>query len=288
MRLICATILVVGIALPLQAVAADGDQGWSFSAAFNGSSNSSGVVTKADPVLGYNFSRHFSTYTGVPFYFVNKSSTATSTTTTTTATGLMSGIGNAFLGFRAGVDNDMLNYTSSLEFTAPTGDKTRGFSTGRVTADWTNRFSHKFSSVTPFGSVGLANTVSDTAFFIRPFTSLGKVGHFEGGATYDVSSKFRLGASAYAVRGAGQQRIISKLIRKASTSTTPTSPSGKDRVFENQPETLAQADAVNDHGLSAWFGVNPTPAVDFHAGYSRSVNYDLNTLFFGIGFHFGH
>ena len=288
MRSVCALVLIVGLAIPAHA---QENRGWSFSGRFNGSSNSDGIVTKAEPSLGYQFNNHFSTYAGVPFYFVNLSTTSG----TSASGGTMSGIGNAFLGFRAGVETDALSYSSNLEFTAPTGDKSRGFSTGRVTADWTNRFSRRFSSVTPFGSVGIANTVSDTAFFVRPFSSLGLVGHFEGGATLDVSRALWLGASAYAVRGSGQQRVISKVIKRAvtTTSTTPsTSPgrgssSSQARVFETQTETVSQADIINDHGLSTWFGVSPKPGVDFHAGYSRSVNYDFNTLFFGVGFHVG-
>jgi len=275
MRLVCAIILAVGLALPAQA--ADDGRGWSFSGRFSGSSNSDGLVTKADPALGYSFNNHWSTYTGVPFYFVNRSSS-----TTTTTSGSMSGVGNAFLGFRFGTKSDLLNYTSNLEFTAPTGDKSRGFSTGRVTADWTNTFSTKVSSLTPFGSIGIANTVSDTAFFVRPFTSLGRVGHFEGGATYDLLPAVRIGLSAYAVRGSGQQRIISKVKRDAMTTSGSTK-----RVFDNQTETVAEASAVNDHGFSTWFGVSPKPEIDFHAGYSRSVNYDFNTFFFGVGFHVG-
>jgi hypothetical protein len=58
-------------------------------------------------------------------------------------------------------------------------------------------------------------------------------------------------------------------------------------VFDTQGETVAQAEIVNDHGYSTWFGVSPKPEVDFHAGYSRSVNYDFNTFFFGVGFHVG-
>jgi hypothetical protein len=288
MRLVCAIILVAGLALPAQA--ADDGRGWSFSGRFSGSSNSDGLVTKVDPALGYSFNNHFSTYTGVPFYFVNRSSS-----TTTTTSGSMSGVGNAFLGFRLGTKSDRLNYTSNLEFTAPTGDKSRGFSTGRVTADWTNTFSTKVSSLTPFGSIGIANTVSDTAFFVRPFTSLGRVAHFEGGATYDLLPAVRVGLSAYAVRGSGQQRIISKIKRDTTTtSELPTTTTGSsttrgsaNRVFDNQTETVAEASAVNDHGFSTWFGVSPKPNVEFHAGYSRSVNYDFNTLFFGVGFHVG-
>src|SRR5215468_5723582 len=127
----------------------------------------------------------------------------------------------------------MLNYSSTLEGTAPTGDKAAGFSTGRTTVDWTNRFSHTFSAVTPFASAGLANTVSDTSFFIRPFTSLGIVSHFEGGAKFSLSQFVDVGASAYAVRAAGQQTIISKIFKSQSTtSATTSSPGTGKRVFE--------------------------------------------------------
>ena len=281
MRFVCAIILVVGLAFPAQA--ADDGKGWSFFGRFSGSSNSDGLVTKAESGLGYSFNNHWSTYTGVPFYFVNRSSS-----TTTGTSGFMSGVGNAFLGFRFAAKSDLMNYTSNLEFTAPTGDRSRGFSTGRVTADWTNTFSTKVSSLTPYGSIGIANTVSDTAFFVRPFTSLGKVGHFEGGATYDLLPAVRVGLSAYAVQGSGQQRVISKVKRDTTATSDPSTTRGSaNRVFDSQMETVSQAGIVNDHGFSTWFGVSPKPEVDFHAGYSRSVNYDFNTLFFGVGFRLG-
>src|SRR5262245_43292416 len=163
MRLVWTVVLVAAIAL--RAEAQEG-RGWSFSGSFNGSSNSSGVITKVEPVLGYSFNNHFSTYIGAPFYFVNLSSDTASVTA-----GHISGLGNAFLGFTAGARSEVVNFTSNLEFTAPTGDESRGLSTGHVTVDWTNRFSKKIASVTPFASIGAANTVSDTAFFVRPFTS---------------------------------------------------------------------------------------------------------------------
>src|SRR5437773_4845661 len=125
MRLACAIVLVVGLALPAKA---QDERGWSFSGSFSGSSNTDGIVMKAAPILGYTFNNHFQTYAGVPFYFVNMSSTAP-TTGTASAGGLMNGIGNAFLGGRFDVSSDSLNYSSTLELTAPTGDKARGFTT---------------------------------------------------------------------------------------------------------------------------------------------------------------
>src|SRR5206468_2431801 len=167
----------------------------------------------------------------------------TLTTSTTTSPGFVKGMGNAYLGFQLAADNPAVNYASNLVFTAPTGDKDKGFSTGRMTVDWNNSFSHSFSSVTPFANAGIANTISDTSFFVRPFSSLGLVAHFDGGATASLSPFARVGASAYAVRGSGEQRIISKVRQRDLQTTQPTtSGSSSKRVFQTSGETLTSAD----------------------------------------------
>src|SRR5215472_11850935 len=269
MRGLCTVFIIVALALP---VLAEDGPGWSFSGRFQGSSNSSGLVMKADPTLGYSFSNSFRTYVGVPVYFVKESSTAT-TSTTQTPNGFMNGLGNAYLGFHIGIDNEAINYASNVEATAPTGDKAKGFSTGRATVDWTNSFSHNFSSVTPFASIGLANTVSDTAFFVRPFTSLGLVSHFDGGAKFSLSQFVDLGASAYAVRAAGQQKVISKIFKNTSTTSTSSgstsAASGKNRPFETSREVIGSADLVNDNGISTWLAAHAGSKMDFQIAYTR-------------------
>src|SRR5207248_4708102 len=137
-----------------------------------------------------------------------------------------------------------VNFLSNLIVTAPTGDKDKGFSTGRATADWTNSFSRRFSSITPFADVGVANTVSDTSFFLRPFSSLGLVGHFDGGVVANVAPVVDLGASAYSVRASGEQRIFSKVLHQSSAQRAP---AGKGKgVFETNTETVGSADIAND------------------------------------------
>jgi hypothetical protein len=157
-------------------------------------------------------------------------------------------------------------------------------STGRATVDWTNTLSHKISRVTPFGSAGLSNTVSDTAFFVRPFSSLGLVSHFDGGMTLDVAPLVHVGASAYAVQASGQQRIFSKI----NGNSGPGSLSKSNRPFETATETLGSSNLTDDHGFSTWVGLHAGSNADMQLGYTRSVGYDLNTLFFGIGFHLGN
>jgi hypothetical protein len=286
MRSFCIVFIVIAVAAPV--FAQDG-QGWTFSGRLSGTSNSSAFVTKADSTLGYGVNRHLHTYVGVPVYIVKGSST------TQTPSTFMSGLGNAYLGFNVYADSDSVNYTSTVEATAPTGSRDEGFSTGHVTVDWTNSFSHSFSSVTPFASIGLANTVSDTSFFVRPFTSSGLVSHFDGGATFALAPFADLGASGYAVKASGEQTIISKSFRElAAAPTTPTSPTSnlrgqatdKTPVFKNNRRILGGPELADDHGFSTWVAARASK-MDFQVGYTRSVGYDLNSVFFGVGFRIG-
>src|SRR5215831_15854949 len=93
MKLLCSVLTLMLLALP---VFAEDAKGWRFSGRYQGSSNSDGLVTKADPTIGYSLNPHVQTYYGVPFYFVNGSSTATQQATN----GFVSGLGNAYVGMR--------------------------------------------------------------------------------------------------------------------------------------------------------------------------------------------
>jgi hypothetical protein len=283
---ICSALVVVALALP---VLAEDGQGWTFSGRVQGSTNTAGFMTKTDPTLGYSFNRLLQAYGGLPFYFV-KDSSATPTTTQTPTTGFVNGIGNAYVGLRLGVGNSTINYVSNLEATAPTGNRTDGFSTGRATVDWSNRFSHSFAGITPFANAGLANTVSDTSFFVRPFTSLGIVSHFDGGAQFGLSHFIDIGASAYGLRAAGQQKIFSKLFNSQSAAPATGSSNGGNGkgVFDSAKEVIGAADLANDSGFSTWVAARANPNMNFQIGYTRSAGYDLNTLFFGVAFRVGN
>jgi hypothetical protein len=265
------------LALP---VFAEDGKGWSFSGRFQGSSNSDGLVTKADPTIGYSLNTHVQTYFGVPFYFVNASSTATQQVTN----GFVSGLGNAYVGMRFKADGDALKFSSIIEGTAPTGDRDKGFSTGRATVDWTNIISYKINRLTPFGSGGISNTVSDTAFFVRPFTSLGLVSHFDAGTTLQIAPLVHVGASVYAIQASGEQRIFSKIKGSGSSASLQKS----NRPFETATETIGSSNLTDDHGLATWVGIRAGSSADLRFGYTRSMGYDLNTLTFGIGFHLGN
>jgi hypothetical protein len=301
-RTLLITALLAVAGLRNVTAAADNESGWSFSQRFQGSSNAAGVVLKTNSTAIYSFNDHVKGYGGFPVYFARA--------TSSTGTGpFVNGMGNVFSGLVVTAGNsDSIYYSSNLVSTFPTGDTSRGFSTGHPTIDWTNTFSHSVGTVTPYASVGVANTISDTSFFVRPFTSKGIVSHFEAGAMAGITRTVSIGASAYGVRAAGEQQIDSKVAEKptGSSQQPPSSSqsgvlqnvgkgaglnSGRNStppVFQTQQQTVGPAAVANDHGLSTWVSLRPTRTTDLQLGYSRSMGYQLNSFFFGVGFRFGH
>jgi hypothetical protein len=266
MSSMCRTILVTTLLIApalVHAEGADDDQGWSFSQRFQGTSNGLGTILKTNSAATYNFNDHVKLYAGVPIYFTRASVASGSAS-------FVNGLGNVYSGLFTIVGSpSTLRYASDLSFTLPTGNVTGGFSTGHPTVDWTNTFSHSFGVVTPYASAGIANTISDTTFFVQPFVSDGIVSHVEAGALVNVTRHLTVGGSGFGIHATGAQQITTRS-RGASQ------------------QTLGPLQVASDQGFSTWATVRPKTNTDLQVGYSRSVGYQLDTLFFGVGFHFGH
>jgi hypothetical protein len=266
--------------------------GFAFYERFQGSASSLGWVNQLDTSVGYNFGAHFSLDAGLPVYFIRPSSSTIAATGTSSG----NGIGNLYAQFRLSEANPIVNFASTLTGTAPTGDKTNGFSTGHGTIDWSNYFEHSFSQLTPFFDVGIANAVSDTMFFIRPYTTYGVVTHVEGGARYRLVRGLSVGVSGFAIEPSGAQTVVSRLVQRSgsrtttggtSTSGSRTSGSEERGVFQDTSVTRGTADIARDNGFSTWLQITPATGVSLYGGYTRSTHFALNTVFFGISFNLG-
>ncbi len=260
-------------AAPAQSV--NDDKGFTSYVQFAGTSNSDGQVYKLDPSVGYNLSGHFGMDVGIPVYFVRASSTAAGTTST-------NGIGNPYVDVRVKYLNPLLNFGSILTGYAPAGDSKKGLSTGRGTFDWTNHFDRSFSSLTPFGEVGIANTITDSLLFERPFTTFGFNTHLQGGIKYSLWKIFSVGASGYDILPSGQQTVFSKVQGGSSNSLSSHKP-----VFLNNQQTTGTADIAHDDGFSTWIEAKPGSVLDMELGFTRSLHYDLNSVSFSIGLNLG-
>src|SRR6266699_1573520 len=212
-----ATLCGMTAAQAAPAQSGNDDKGFTSYVQFAGTSNSDGQVYKLDPSVGYNFSGHFGMDVGIPVYFVRASSTAAGTTST-------NGIGNPYVDVRVKYLNPILN-----------------FSTGRGTFDWTNHFDRSFFSLTPFAEVGIANTITDSLLFERPFTTFGFNTHLQGGVKYGIWKVFSVGASGYDILPTGQQTVFSKVQGGSSNSLSSHKP-----VFLNNQQTTGTADIAHD------------------------------------------
>jgi hypothetical protein len=233
------------------------EKGFTLTESYEGSGNTDGFITDINSTVGYIFNPHFSVNMGVQYLFVSPSSSKTGATSA-------SGMGNPSLGFRYSRKRPLFDFSTGLSGAFPVASSAKGLSTGRVTFDWDNHFAHAFDRLTPFLDVGVANSVPDTRFLHRPYTSLGTLMHFEGGSELDLGDKFSVSASGYYILPWGEQQIFVRG-KKSSPGSTK-----------------GGASLTRDDGINLGLDYNLTRFVDLSAGYSYSVYNVVNTVSFGV------
>jgi hypothetical protein len=263
-----------------QQIKIDEQKGFTEFETFQGTVNTDSRIFKIDSTLGWDFNKYFGVFGGVPFYFASVPSSTTTTGTTTAGTS-NSGIGNVYAGMNFRAPNPKLDYAGALTVSAPTGSTTNGLSTGRAGVDFTNRFAHSFDKFTPFVEAGAANTVPDTAFSTRPFTSLGAIGHFEEGGDYEVVKHTYFGASGYQIVPFGSQKVFSKLVDKGGQGG-----GGGKNPFDNNAVSTGN-NLTRENGFNAWVGFEPSPMWRAEVGFTRSMTFDLNSFAFNLRFNVG-
>ena len=248
--------------------------GITLNTSFNGSVASGSDVYDWTTTTGYIFNKHFSADVGVPILFVRG-------TTSTGATTSNSGLGNVFGQLQFVEKTPVLNFGSVATAALPTGDSSKGLSTGRVTFDWTNQVAKELGRFTPFLSAGVANSILDSRYWRRPYTTLGALAHFEGGTAFDLGRSLTLSVSAYDVAPWGTQKVYSRIVGKGA-SGGGTSKHG--RVYQNNALTTGGSSIDSDNGFNADLDFSPWKYVDVDFGYTHSVHFQLDTLSFGVGF----
>jgi hypothetical protein len=252
--------------------------------AFQGSLNSDSKMFKLDSNVGYDFNKHFGLFAGMPLYFANTQTVTTQVngnTTTTTQDFTNNGLGNAYFGLAMRAPNKMLDYSSTLTFAAPTGSTSKGFSSGRANADWSNRFEHSFDRLTPFFEGGLANAVPDSRLFTRPFTSLGMLTHLEEGGEFELVKHFSVGGSGYEIVPFGNQKIFSKIVNKGQSGK------GKGKNTFDQSAEASGTGLTRENGFNSWIAFDPAPMWRLELGFTRSATYDLNSFAFNLRMNLG-
>jgi hypothetical protein len=276
--------IVVCIAVSSLMGQESGESGpFTFEGRVQGSINQLGSITRLDSSAGYLLTKRWSLSLGVPYYFVRPSSSSQ----ISSGTGSFNGVGNVFSELRFMLLKPAMNYASTVTGTAPTGDRNQGLSTGHATVDWSNYVERSFGHLTPFGEVRIANAVSDTQFFVRPYTSYGFVTHAQAGARYRLARWVNAGGSVYVIGPDGQQTVVSRVVTihgPAKAAVADVAPGLLKQGFETENVTTGSAYIARDNGFSTFGTVGVGPSFNIYAGYTRSTQYSLNTVFFGVGF----
>lgn len=258
--------------------------GWGAGARFEGSSSSDGTLYDLGMGAGYNFTSHFAVDFGVPFSFV---STPTSIKQKNQLALSGVGVGSVGADLKFLFPSPAVNYASTIHVTAPTGDMKKGLSTGHATWNWSNHIEHAWGNFTPFIDGGFGNSVLDTRYFHRPYTTFGYNGQFEAGTEFDGLGPFSITVSAYDVAPVGTQTVFSKVFRCDTTGTCTKTTNSKDRHgYRSSSVTTGDATLVRDNGFNAGVEVKPLRYLDLEFDFSRSVPLQLNSFSFAVSVDF--
>jgi hypothetical protein len=127
----------------------------------------------------------------------------------------------------------------------------------------------------------VSNTVPDSAFATRPFTSLGAIAHLKEGGDFEVVKHTFIGASGYQIVPFGNQKIFSKLVGKGQSGK------GKGNNSFDNNAVSSGADLTRENGFNAWVGFEPAPLWRVEAGYTRSATFNLNSVAFNLRLNVG-
>ena len=269
---------------PGSSAAKANDSGLYEYSSFGASHDSGGWSSEMDSSVGYDFTRHLNLSFGIPVYLLT-TTTQTSLTGTQTTTNSYGSLGDLSLRLSANKGSSLLNYSTSVSGSVPTGSTSTGISTGHVTANWNNRIEHGFNVVTPFAEGSIGNSLTSTRKYRRAFTTLGAVSEFRTGAGLDLPKGLSFEGSFYDDAGYGSQKVYSHHVPKGVSGL---SGSKHNRPFDQNFLTQGSASLVSEHGLTADFSINPSKRVDLDFSYNRSLTYADNTTSFTIGYRLGH
>jgi hypothetical protein len=247
---------------------------------FEGSTSSGTDVFDMNTSIGYDFDRFLGVDLGVPVYFVTPPSASKLIASQS------NGLGNAYMDIRLTLNNPIFHFTSTPSAAFPTGDMSKGFSTGHVTFNWDNEIERSFGRFTPFLDVDPGNGLNSitnayTRVIQRPFITLGKEVEFIGGLDVDVFGPFSVRVDAYDVQPWGQQEILSRILKENTVTVKGVT---HNRYYAVTSITNGGADLVKDNGYDAALDATLKRFVLLELGYDYSVHYASGTVFFSAGF----
>ena len=273
--IVSAILVVLCGVVSVQAQSVDSaEKGFTAFEEFRASTSNFGQLVTADTNLGYDFNRFVGLDVGIPVFFTRGA--VANESVTGRPNHWQERLGDPYLDLRFMAENRVLNYFSVITGSVPVSHA-GAFSTGKVGAEWFNRFDHRIGPLTPFVDASVANGVLNTRLLSqpyrldRPFRTLGFLANFEAGTDLRFSRSFVVGASAYQFVPAGRQQFFGTLTGNSSSSGT----AATGQIL---------SDYTHDRGYSAWVRFTPGRVLYTELGYDHSIRLRQDAASITIGF----
>jgi hypothetical protein len=204
------SLLPDALALPELPDVAPAFHGWNAGLTISGVHDSvTGWATIATPAIGYSFNDVFSIDATLPIYMYRLAeSRSTRPKPTALLVNQRGEPGDIVFGLHAQFVPRLFQYQVTGAFTAPTGDKDYGLTTGRVTFDINNHFERSLGRITPNLELGGGDsTTLVNRTVTKNYTSLGPLAHFQIGLGIDLFRNISFESDAYEQLPIGDQKI---------------------------------------------------------------------------------
>lgn len=245
-----------------------------------GHDSSSGWYSVATPAIIYTISSRFSADVNTSIYLHrNVRNTNPATARKKPLILDRADAADTLFGFHAFFEPGSVQDTITASMTAPTGNRSHGLGTGRVTYDLSNhleRYYKQAGFIVDLGvgdSSGLFNNL-----VTKDYNSLGALSHYEAGMVFRLPKRCYLESVAYEQLPMGDQKVYRIVERDDAARANEDDPTPTPT-----PIPIPNVSKVNeDNGFTTFAGVPINNYFSLSGYYNRSLRQHLDTVSFGV------
>ena len=241
-------------------------------------SSSIGWYELATPAVSYTISSHYSIDASTLIYLHRLVQNLNSQPQSSQRLALDIGdTGDTFIGLHGAYHPHLFDDTVTVSLTAPTGDRSAGLGTGRVTFDF-NNLAERYVRQTGFlVNLGIGDSSSlANNLLTQNYNSLGKLGHFQAGVIFWPMRRYYLQSIAYEELPLGSQTVY--------TILSPPNGNGSGQPGGAGSNVVTSTSASEDNGFLTQAGIPLTAHLTLSGYYDRSLRQHLDTVSIGMTF----
>jgi hypothetical protein len=229
------------------------------------------------PAVSYSFSERYSVDASATIYLHRLVQNPNPETLQTERLVLDIGdSGDTLIGLHGSFHPKMFDDLATVSLTAPTGNRTNGLGTGRVTFDFSNRMERFFGRKGVHLDLGIGDsTAVANSLLMRDYNTLGALAHFETGAAIWLKRYGFVQTSVYEQFPIGSQKVYELF----DTGSSLPGSSGNQTIAVQVSTGLSE-----DNGLTTSFGIPVTSHLLFSGYYNRSLRQHQDTVSLGMTF----